>query len=224
VIYILLSIGLLALIMAPKKTTSSTPSVVSAMSSEKKQLICARGSDALRRFDLGIQRIKLSHLGISPAQRRLNIPHMQRLMKRILYDESFSRDRYKELIVVAPPPEVPLKHWTHTRDKCAGSSMLPPVGLAVDMFGIVNGQHLTFGIKSVASGSVCWADQPGVLMSTPVKSSNTKELEDTIHNGFYCRVLSHEIYEADPVGFKSIVVMSNLDQAHALVDTEVNTF
>ena len=91
------------------------------------------------------------------------------------------------------------------------------------MFGIIDGQHLGFGIKCVASGSVCWIDQPGVL-STPSKSTNTKELEETIQNGFYCRVLRHDIYEADPVGLKSIVMMSNLDQAHALVDTEVNTF
>ena len=190
----------------------------------KKQLICARGSDALKRFDLGVQRIKLNQLGISSAQRRLNIPHFNRLMKRILFEESFTRDRYRELIVVAPDPNTPLTHWTHTRDTCAGSSMLPPVGPAIDMFGIIDGQHLGFGIKCVASGSVCWIDQPGVLMSTPSKSTNTKELEDTIQNGFYCRVLSHDIYEADPEGLKSIVMMSNLDQAHALVDTEVNTF
>ena len=119
------------------------------LTADEKKLICAKGSAALKQFDLGVQRTKLQELGISSTQRRLNIPHFNSLMKRILFDESFTRERYRELTVIAPDPDKPLKHWEHTRDKCAGSTMLPPVGHSIAMYGIINGQHLASALSPV---------------------------------------------------------------------------
>ena len=99
--------------MAPKKrairtiTPAATPPAATAdaksvgghvvamkdikdMTADEKKLICARGSAALKRFDLGVQRIKLNQLGISSAQRRLNIPHLYIKKKTFLCVRMFS--------------------------------------------------------------------------------------------------------------------------------------
>ena len=69
---------------------------------DQKLKICALGAKAIRKYFVCNARIKLADLGIHEKQRRCDSGHVQTLLRRAVWTESFTKYRYKSLIVVQP--------------------------------------------------------------------------------------------------------------------------
>jgi hypothetical protein len=155
-------------------------------------------------YTIGPMWIKLDDLGIHVAQRRLNVPHCHSMIKDIIEKEGFSRVVYKSLLVVEPNPEKLHETYEYTASKYAAASGTPPVGAPRPLYAVVDGQHLSTGLKCLAAGNVQFFNDGNKCLTLPPKCEANSELYEHIKNGFYCTVLSHKSWVECPEGVRAL--------------------
>ena len=72
-------------------------------------LLCEVAQQALKQYSLGMHRIPLKELGVSPLNRDLSGTHVHELGRRIVSVEGFVRFRYQQGWAHEPNPEDPLE-------------------------------------------------------------------------------------------------------------------
>ena len=95
--------------------------------SQSKLLLCEVAQQALQKYSLGVQRIPLAELGVSPFNRELSGSHVHELGRRIMSIEGFVRFRYNQGWAHEHDPDDPLEIARNTNRVARATPLLPEV-------------------------------------------------------------------------------------------------
>ena len=90
-------------------------------------LLCEVAQRALKEYSLGIHRIPLKELGVSPFNRELSGSHVHDIGRRIISVEGFVRFRYRQGWAHEPNPDDPLEVARNTNRVARATPLLAPV-------------------------------------------------------------------------------------------------
>ena len=191
-----------------------------ADSAPKESKLCVRGNDIRKKFSLGVRRMALDDIGVSPFNRAVSWKHAYYVQKQIDTAEGFTRFRYKEAIVLAPDPKDSESVFRHTRTICeaAGGHLAPPAPGGA-MFGALTKNHLVLGLRARKHGGKAYED--GTPLKIPARNASTEELLDTLDHGVFVEVIGWGAVEEDLEAVRYISLMDNLDQAKAMPEHEM---
>ena len=80
------------------------------------------------KYTLGVRRMKCEELAVGSFNRAMSLKYAHHLLKRILFDEGFTKFRYRNAIGFEPNPSDPLAGSRRTNREAANSGgLLPPV-------------------------------------------------------------------------------------------------
>ena len=88
---------------------------------EQKTLVCEQAHRVLQQYSLGVMRVPLKDLGVSPLNRPISGSHVHALGRRIVSVEGFVAWRYRHGWAHEPNPADPLDVAKNT-NKVAGST------------------------------------------------------------------------------------------------------
>ena len=178
--------------------------------------VCCGGAEILKKHSLGIQRIPLKKLGVSPLNRKISGKHVHQLGLRIVSVESFQRYRYKYGWCHEPDPKDLLSVARATNEVAKRDKLLAPVPMEA-LFGSFAKTHLMSFLQACASGTIYW-DHNGTLMVPP---PGQHALMEHIQHGMFYEVLSWEAVSSDAAGIRSLMKSDNFDAGFALGETEM---
>ena len=185
---------------------------------ETESMVCLGGAEVLKKYSLGVRRIPLKDLGVSPLNRKISGKHVHKLGHRIQTVEGFCRYRYKYGWCHEPNPDDPLEVARNTNLMAKRDRLLAPVAEAAVLFGSFAKTHLLSFLQAMASGTMYW-DSSGTLM---VPAPGQQALKEHIVHGMYYEVLSFEAVSKDAAGLKGLMASDNFDAGFALGETEMD--
>ena len=170
-------------------------------------LMCVRAQHIRKRHSLGVMRIHLSDLGISPLNRTISWKHVHYVLRQILTKEGFTIMRYHQALAIEPNPADSEEVWRHSKKvtDAAGDRLAPHPKNA--LLGVLWKNHLTLGLQILASDrSVPW-DHNGLPVKTPSLSTNTQELHETLELGIWAERLRHAAVSEDEQAVRFFVLV-----------------
>ena len=90
--------------------------------------ICLGAAEILKEYSLGVQRLPLDRVGVSPLNRPISGKHVHALGRRIVSVEGFCRFRYKYGWCHEPNPADPLEVTRNTNRGASCDKLLALVG------------------------------------------------------------------------------------------------
>ena len=144
-----------------------------------------KASRVLQHYSLGVQRVPLEDLGVSPVNRNLSGAHAHKLGRRIVSVEGFVRFRYQNGWAHEPNPDDPL--GGRNTNKGAGATSLLPEVPEVPLKGSFAKTHLMAflqclkwaGCFGAARSRKCCA----LLASTRSRSTSSMECSTRFSSG-----------------------------------------
>jgi hypothetical protein len=173
----------------------------------------------MNKYNMGIFRVPLDQIGTHPLNRHglpVSGKHVHHLMRTILENHGFARYRYDHPILLEVAPGKLAELREHNEHFTSLDPLLPPASKTMK-YGAVTKNHLIHGIKCFANGTVRW-DDTKEAMRLP---GGPSQLKDHIDNGVWAMVLKCEALDEDLDGVKAVMVSSNLEQAVAMPEHEV---
>ena len=93
------------------------------------KLICEEAHGVLQRYSLGVMRLTLKELGVSPLNRPISGSQVHSLGRRIVSVEGFVQWRYRHGWAHEPNPDDPLEVARHTNRVVRATPLLADVPL-----------------------------------------------------------------------------------------------
>ena len=122
-------------------------------SQTSKLLLCEVAQQALKQYSLGMHRIPVKELGVSPLNRDLSGTHVHELGRRIVSVEGFVRYRYQQGWAHEPNPDDPLAVAKNTNRVARATPLLPEVPMVPLKGSIAKTHHC---LNKIA-GETAWA-------------------------------------------------------------------
>ena len=121
--------------------------------------VCEIAGELIKKYGTGVQRVKISELGVSPLNRAIAYKHVHALLHRILHGEGFSRARYQHALAILPKPDDPMAASRRTNEEAALSNGLLVPMAECSALSLMSKNHLVLGLKVlVATG--CHVPKP----------------------------------------------------------------
>ena len=121
--------------------------------SQSKLLLCDVAQQTLQKYSLGVHRIPLEELGVSPFNRDLSGSHVHELGRRIMSIEGFVRFRYNQGWAHEHDPDDPLEIARNTIRVARATPMLPEVPM-VPLKGSFAKTHLMALQQCLLAGNI----------------------------------------------------------------------
>ena len=179
-------------------------------------LLCEVAQQALQKYSLGVMRVPLKELGVSPLNRELSGSHVHGLGRRIVSVEGFVRYRYRQGWAHEPNPEDPLEVARNTNRVARATPLLPQVPM-VPLKGSIAKTHLMAFQQCLEAGNIYWSDTKQ-LMTCP---AGQLQLAEHLKYGMFYEVFSYAGVTNDKAAILSLCQADNFDSAFALGETEM---
>ena len=189
-------------------------------SSETKEsstlLVCELAQQALSKYSLGVMRIPLQELGVSPLNRDVSGCHVHDLGRCIISVEGFVRFRYRQGWAHEPNPDDPLEVARNTNRVARATPLLAEVPM-VPLKDSFAKTHLMAFQQCLLAGNIYWNDSKQ-LMTCP---AGQQALAEHLEHGMYYEVFSWAAVSEDKDAMRALCESDNYDQAFALGETEM---
>ena len=120
-------------------------------------LICEAATRVLQKYSLGVMRVPLEELGVSPLNRKISGTHVHTLGRRIVSVEGFVQWRYRHGWAHEPNPEDPLEVARNTNAVARATALVPQVPM-VPLKGSIAKSHLLTFLQCLKNGQIYWSD------------------------------------------------------------------
>ena len=198
-------------------TVSSKEGAGDDLAGDGGELICEAATRVLQKYSLGVMRVPLDELGVSPLNRKISGSHVQTLGRRILSVEGFVRWRYRHGWAHEPNPDDPLEVARNTNAVARASALVPQVPM-VPLKGSIAKTHLLTFLQCLRDGTVCWSDTKQLM----VPPEGQAVLAEHLKYGMFYEVFSFDCVREDKVALQSLCQADNFDSAFALGETEMS--
>ena len=185
-------------------------------------------SNLVAKYNKGLTRVPLEQLGVSRHNRPISFRYVHSKLKKILYEEGFSKMRYQFAIAIEPEDGDKFAANVRTNEEAADSNgMLPTVGVDSPRFGLLTKNHLFLGLLVLKAGNIRCDHNPDDIWTAPAVGPDGRhqELHDTLNQGMWVQLLKKEIWkEQSTEDIKLIMEVDNQDQVTGLPDHEMHLF
>jgi hypothetical protein len=195
------------------------PSVITTAVVDDDDMPCTAAAKVLQEAGLGVRRVPLNELGVSPLNRLISGKHMHQLGRRIVSVEGFARYRYKQGCCHEPDPADPLAVARATNLVASRDPLLAKVG-EVPLKGSFMKTHLMSFLQAIASGTVYWDDTKQLMIPPPAM----KSLEDHVKHGMFYEVLPWSAVSTHRDAVKCLIASDNFSAGFDLAQTEIDLF
>ena len=178
--------------------------------------ICIGAAEVLKEYSLGVQRLPLDRVGVSPLNRPISGKHVHALGRRIVSVEGFCRFRYKHGWCHEPNPADPLEVTRNTNRGASCDKLLALVG-NTPLYGCFAKTHLLSFLQALKSSSIYWDDNGELMLPPPGQAALLEHLE----HGMFFEVLSYQAVAKAADSVKALIAADNFDAGFALGQTEV---
>ena len=133
------------------------------LAGDSSELICEAATRVLQKYSLGVMRVPLEELGVSPLNRKISGTHVHALGRCILSVEGFVRWRYRHGWAHEPNPEDPLEVARNTNAVARATALVPLVPM-VPLKGSLAKSHLLTFLQCLRDGTVYWSDTKQLMV------------------------------------------------------------
>jgi hypothetical protein len=182
---------------------------------EERPLMCQQAQKVLQQYSLGVHRLPLDGVGVSPLNRHISGSHVHALGERILTVEGFVVWRYRYGWAHEPNPADPMEVARNT-NKVAGVTPLLVKVPMVALKGSIAKTHLLSFLQCLKAGTVYW-DKTKKLMLPPAACA---ALMEHMSHGMFYEVFSYAAIKNDRDAVLALCAADNFDSAFALGETE----
>ena len=187
------------------------------LAEDRPELICEAATRVLQKYSLGVMRVPLEELGVSPLNRKISGTHVHALGRRILSVEGFVQWRYRHGWAHEPNPADPLEVARNTNAVARATALLPQVPM-VALKGSIAKSHLLTFLQCLRGGTVYWSDTKQLM----VPPEGQAVLAEHLKYGMFYEVFSFDCVREDKAALRALCRADNFDSAFALGETEMS--
>ena len=182
-------------------------------------LMCSAAAEVLAKYSLGVTRIPLTEVGVSPLNRNgqpISGIYVHKLFRRIFEREGFARYRYRQGWCHEPNPDDPLEVARHTNSFAELDDRLAQVEMKA-LYGGLAKCHLFMGLLAFLKGDTTWNDS-GEPFKPP---EDAVVLLDHLERGMWFEVLSFDAVKHHKAEVLALMASDNFDAALAKAEDEM---
>ena len=179
-------------------------------------LICEEAQRVLQQYSLGVRRVPLDQLGVSPLNRSISGSHVHSLGRRILSVEGFVRWRYRHGWAHEVNPEDPLEVARTTNEVARATPLLAEVPM-VPLLGSFAKTHLMSFLQCLRDGNVYWSDTKKLMVCPEAQLV----LAEHLKHGMFYEVFTYDCVKKDKGALLKLCKADNFDSNFALGETEL---
>ena len=198
-------------------TVASKEDAGGDLAGDNSELICEAATRVLQKYSLGVMRVPLEELGVSPLNRKISGTHVHALGRRIMSVEGFVQWRYRHGWAHEPNPADPLEVARNTNTVALATALVPKVPM-VPLKGSIAKSHLLTFLQCLKDGTVCWSDTKQHM----VPPEGQAVLAEHLKYGMFYEVFSYDCVLEDKAALRSLCQADNFDSAFALGETEMS--